>query len=238
MTERDGAQTGASGLSGRPIDYRLNAILDASLIKDTDEDGAEKLAALAIAAVRGGTTILQYRDKTGSTRRMVDNACIILRAIAGSGVPLVINDRVDVALAAGADGVHLGAEDMEIETARRLLGPGAIIGMTVKRPAEAQAAGNAPIDYACIGGVFETLSKRNPDPPVGLDGFAGMRALIRSADHACLSEPLPASRRSVCRRWWRRGPMAWRRSRRFSERRMLRLPPARCGWRWIRPGEG
>lgn len=181
MTERDGAQTGASGLSGRPIDYRLNAILDASLIKDTDEDGVEKLAALAVAAVRGGTTILQYRDKTGSTRRMVDNACIILRAIAGSGVPLVINDRVDVALAAGADGVHLGAEDMEIETARRLLGPGAIIGMTVKRPAEAQAAGIAPIDYACIGGVFETLSKRNPDPPVGLDGFAGMRALIRSA---------------------------------------------------------
>ncbi|SIQ34120.1 thiamine-phosphate diphosphorylase [Rhizobium sp. RU20A] len=165
----------------RRVDYRLNPILDAGLVEAEGEAGGARLAALAARAVSGGATILQYRDKTGSTRRMVDNARAILWAIAASGVPLVVNDRVDVALAAGAHGVHLGADDMEIETARRLLGPSAIIGMTVKREAEARAAGQLPVDYACIGGVFETLSKHNPDPPVGLDGFRQMRAMIRAA---------------------------------------------------------
>ncbi len=185
--------------SERRIDYRLNAILDASLVEGEGEAGGARLAALAARAVSGGATILQYRDKTGSTRRMVDNTRAIVWAIAASGVPLVVNDRVDVALAAGAHGVHLGADDMEIETARRLLGPSAIIGMTVKREAEARAAGTAPIDYACIGGVYETLSKRNPDPPVGLDGYRQLRAIIRAGRPACRSAPLPASPWRMCR---------------------------------------
>jgi thiamine-phosphate pyrophosphorylase len=96
-------------------------------------------------------------------------------------VPLVVNDRLDVALAAGADGIHIGRDDMPAETARRLLGPDAIIGLTVKSEADADAAIDAPIDYACIGGVFETLSKKNPDAPVGLEGFRVLRARIRAA---------------------------------------------------------
>ncbi|MFC3073726.1 thiamine phosphate synthase [Shinella pollutisoli] len=157
------------------VDYRLNAIIDGSLA------GRGDLAALARTAAENGATLLQYRDKDAPTRTMVARARAIRAALAGTGVPLVVNDRLDVALAAEADGVHLGREDMAPETARRLLGPAAIVGVTVKDAADAEAAIAAPADYACIGGVFETLSKHNPDPPLGLDGFAALRARIAAA---------------------------------------------------------
>lgn len=157
------------------IDYRLNAIVDGSLW----DIGA--LPALASLAARNGATIIQYRDKNAPTRLMIETAQAIREALAGSGVPFVVNDRVDVALASGADGVHLGREDMAAETARSLLGPQAIIGLTVKNTADAERAIAAPIDYACIGGVYETLSKNNPDAPLGIDGFTSLRAHIRVA---------------------------------------------------------
>lgn len=157
------------------VDYRLNAIVDGAL------RSVGKLAELARIAARNGATIIQYRDKEASTRQMIAEAEAIRAALAGTFVPLVVNDRVDVALAAGADGVHIGRDDMDAATARRLLGPAAIIGLTVKNEADADAAIAAPIDYACIGGVFETLSKKNPDPPVGLEGFRVLRARIRAA---------------------------------------------------------
>ena len=107
------------------IDYRLNALVDAGL------SAIGSLPALAALAARNGTTLVQYRDKTASTRMMIERARAISAALEGTGVPLVVNDRVDVALAAGAAGVHLGAEDMDAETARLLLGPKAIIGLTL-----------------------------------------------------------------------------------------------------------
>lgn len=157
------------------IDYRLNAIIDGALRSTAD------LPTLAATAARNGATLLQYRDKEASTRLMVDTAKAILAAIAPTGIPLVVNDRLDVALAANAQGIHLGRDDMDPQTARRLLGETAIIGLTVKTLADADAANAAPIDYACIGGVFETLSKHNPEPPVGLDGFAALRRHIAQA---------------------------------------------------------
>jgi len=161
------------GSSMNKVDYRLNALVDASL------GDVAPLAELALAAALNGATILQFRDKHGSTREMIENARAIHEAIAGTGVPLVINDRVDVALASGADGVHLGADDMDAETARRILGEKAIIGLTVKNRADAERAASMPADYACIGGVFETVSKVNPDKPVGIDGFTLLRGLLR-----------------------------------------------------------
>ncbi len=95
-------------------------------------------------------------------------------------MPLLINDRVDVALASGAQGVHLGREDMHPADARALLGPKAIIGATVKNSSDLLALRGQPIDYACIGGVFSTSHKDNPDPPVGIDGFRGLRAEARN----------------------------------------------------------
>lgn len=155
------------------VDYRLNALVDGSL---ADIGSLPELARLA---AKNGATLIQYRDKTASTRLMIEQAKAIIAELQTTGVPLVINDRVDVALAAGADGVHLGADDMDAETARKLLGSKAIIGLTVKNQDDAERAAAAPVDYACIGGVFETISKINPDLPVGIDGFRKLRDMLR-----------------------------------------------------------
>jgi thiamine-phosphate pyrophosphorylase len=135
---------------------------------------------MARAAVEGGATILQYRDKDAPTWTMMARAREILAALEGSTVPLIVNDRVDVALAANAHGVHVGQTDMHPEDARRLLGPAAIIGQTVKSAAHAAAVPLDAVDYVCIGGVFATASKDNPDPPVGLDGLARLVATMRA----------------------------------------------------------
>jgi thiamine-phosphate pyrophosphorylase len=158
-----------------PVDYRLNAIVDAEQLADSE------LPAYAHIAASHGATLIQYRDKQGSTRQLIERAKAIANGLRGTGVPFVVNDRVDVALATGAAGVHLGRADMGAATARRLLGPEAIIGLTVKCAEDAAVAITAPIDYACIGGVFATASKDNPDPPVGLEGLADLVATIRAS---------------------------------------------------------
>jgi thiamine-phosphate pyrophosphorylase len=155
------------------VDYRLNPIVDAGVLQGAD------LPALARRAAEGGATIIQYRDKEATTRTMVERASAIREALVGTGVPFVVNDRIDVALASGAGGVHLGSDDMRPADARRLLGMRAIVGLTVKNQADARIASTAPIDYACVGGVFATFSKRNPDPPVGIEGLSLLVATIR-----------------------------------------------------------
>ena len=156
------------------IDFRLNAIVDVDAI------GPEMdLGALALAAAQGGATIVQYRDKNSPTRLMVERARRIREALGETGLPFVINDRIDVALAAGADGVHVGREDMLVGDVRRLLGPDAVVGLTVKNEADAEAAIEADIDYACIGGLFETPAKPNPDGPIGFDGYRRLASIIR-----------------------------------------------------------
>lgn len=136
------------------------------------------MAEVAVEAVRGGATMVQLRDKASGTGRMVHDARRLKDCLAPLGVPLLINDRVDVALAAGADGVHIGQQDMGPVDARRLLGRDAIIGVTVKTRHEAEAIPYDAVDYASIGGVFATASKQNPDPPIGLDGLASIAAII------------------------------------------------------------
>ena len=103
------------------------------------------------------------------------------RAIkSAANVPLIVNDRADVALAAGADGLHVGWDDMAVEDARRLLGGKAIIGLSIKTMQQAQTAPLHLLDYVCIGGVFATSSKDNPDPPIGIAGFTTLAAAIRA----------------------------------------------------------
>lgn len=156
----------------RPVDLRLYGILDRAVLADRD------LGQLAEQAVAGGVTLLQFRDKSGDTRAMIDAARHIRHALAGR-VPLLINDRVDVALASGAEGVHLGRDDMDPSDARALLGPNAVIGVTLKAERDLAALDPARVDYGCIGGVFATASKDNPDPPIGLDGLAVLRSKAR-----------------------------------------------------------
>ncbi len=158
-----------------PVDLRLYGILGPVNGRGRD------LGALVAEAVAGGCTLIQLRDKLSPTRAMVERARSLKAALAGTGVPLLINDRVDVALAAGADGVHMGQDDMDPRDARAILGDRAILGLTLKTPAHAQAMRGLPVDYGCIGGVFATTSKDNPEPPIGLDGLARVVAAGRDA---------------------------------------------------------
>ena len=157
-------------------DLRLYALVDPK------RAGGRDLAELAWLLARGGATLVQLRDKLGSTRAMVETARAIRSRLAPLGVPLLVNDRADVAFAAGADGVHLGQEDMAVEDARRLLGPQAVIGLSIKTLAQATLAPIEHLDYVCIGGVFATSSKDNPDPPIGLPGLRSILAYFRGRD--------------------------------------------------------
>jgi len=150
----------------RPVDVRLNAIVDPA------RAGGYDLADLARRVAEGGATLVQLRDKTNETRAMIAEARAIKAALAPFKVPFVVNDRVDVALAAQADGVHLGQDDMAAEDARALLGPSAIIGLSIKSVEEAAVAPIECFDYAGVGGVYATLSKEQKSAPIGTEGFA------------------------------------------------------------------
>jgi thiamine-phosphate pyrophosphorylase len=156
------------------VNVRLNAIVD------PERANGRPLDEIARLTVAGGATLIQLRDKYGSTRRLIEEARAIKAALAGTGVPLVINDRVDVALVAGADGVHVGQDDMRVEDARRLLGRQAIIGLSIKTVAQANAAPLDQLDYVGVGGVYATTSKDNPDAPIGTDGLRDIVAAFRA----------------------------------------------------------
>ena len=134
----------------------------------TPPDAADlrQLMELVRAAVRGGVGMIQYRAKHRSTRVMIEEARALLKLTRAAEVPLIVNDRVDVALAVGADGVHLGQQDMPPSDARRLVGPHAIVGVTAPSLANARVAEQAAATYMSCGPVFPSPTK--PDkPPVG-----------------------------------------------------------------------
>jgi len=156
------------------IDLRLNAIVD------PERAGGRDLAELARLTALGGATLIQLRDKISDTRAMVETARAIKEALKPFEVPLVVNDRVDVALAAGADGVHVGQDDMAVEDARKILGRGAIIGLSVKTVDEANAAPVELIDYVGSGGVYVTTSKQQKSAPIGTAGLARVIAALHA----------------------------------------------------------
>lgn len=155
------------------VDLRLYAIVD------PEHAGGHALPGLARRLAEGGATLVQLRDKRSETREMVERARAIKAALKPSGVPFLVNDRVDVALASEADGVHLGQQDMEVSDARRLLGPEAIIGWSVKTMPEARAAPLQHLTYVAIGAVFPTTSKDNPTH-IGPQGFHRLASEIRA----------------------------------------------------------
>jgi thiamine-phosphate pyrophosphorylase len=154
------------------LDISLYVLADPAVAR------GKPLDALVAAAARGGATLVQLRDKAGTTERLVAEALAIKQALRGFRVPLIVNDRADVVLAASADGIHLGRDDLDPGTARRLLGPRAIIGVSIKNESDIAKLPIGAVDYAFIGGVFATGSKDNPDPPIGLDGLRRLRALL------------------------------------------------------------
>lgn len=153
-------------------DWRLYVITDPRYGRG--ETLLEKVA----AAIRGGATIIQLRDKTATTRALIEQARALLTITRPAGVPLIINDRVDVALAVGADGVHLGVDDMPIADARRLLGPHAIIGGSPETPEDALRMQHEGATYLGVGDVFGTPTKPDAGHPIGIEGLQRIIALV------------------------------------------------------------
>lgn len=155
--------------------------LDLSLYLITDPKLCENhgLVETVAAAVRGGVTIVQLRDKHASDDEMIQQARQIRQAIAGSGVPLIINDRLEVALACGADGLHIGQDDGDVRAARRALGPDAILGLSAQQLdqlARLDTDALSDLNYLGLGPVFATATKGNHATPIGFDGLAALVA--------------------------------------------------------------
>jgi len=155
---------------------RLYAILDSSAHVSTQD-----LVAYADELAAGGCTLLQYRNKSGNARVMLEQARE-LRRLSRAGAPaphLIMNDRADLCLAAGFDGVHVGQEDLSPEPVRRIIGPERWLGVSTHNPEQLREADLTSADYLAIGPVFATSSKDKPDPVVGLEGVRRARALTR-----------------------------------------------------------
>jgi thiamine-phosphate pyrophosphorylase len=157
----------------RPIDWRLYLVTDRRMA------GARPIEDIVRAAVRGGVTAVQLREKECATREFVELARRLKALLAGSGVPLIVNDRVDVALAAGADGVHLGQSDLAFQDARALLGPDALIGLSVETMEQAEAAGRLEAAYLGVSPIFPTPTKTDTLSAWGLDGLRRLRRASR-----------------------------------------------------------
>lgn len=146
------------------------------LVTDGDLAGGRDLCAIVSAAVDGGVSVVQLREKESSTRALVDHAHALHEILRPAGIPLIINDRLDVALAVGAEGVHVGQSDMPWQTARRLMGPEALIGVSVETLEQALQLGGCDIDYLGVSPVFSTPTKTDTGTPWGLEGLRTLRA--------------------------------------------------------------
>ena len=153
-----------------PPDLSLYLVTDSTRAVLGDAD----LLHVVDEAIKGGVTIVQYRDKHAETGQLVSTAARLHEITKRHAVPLLINDRVDVALAVGAEGVHLGQDDMPIAAARKLLGDQAIIGITASSVEEARAAQSGGADYLGIGTVFATSTKEDTKSIIGTAGTAAI----------------------------------------------------------------
>jgi len=149
------------------------------LVTDRDLSLGRPLEEVVLQAVKGGVSIVQLREKRASTRFFVEQAERLKRLLTPYGVPLIINDRVDVALAVEADGVHIGQEDMPYPIARRLLGKRAIIGLSVETVEQVLEAEGYDVDYLGVSPIFETPTKTDTRGSWGLEGLAQVRKLSR-----------------------------------------------------------
>ncbi len=147
------------------IDYSLYLITDRDIIKD------RYLKECIEEAIKGGVTIVQIREKDASTREFYNIAKEVKEVTDKYNIPLIINDRLDIALAVDAAGVHLGQSDMSIEVARKILGEEKIIGISAGNLEEALEAEKSGADYLGIGAIFYTGTKKDIDEPIGLEGL-------------------------------------------------------------------
>lgn len=129
-------------------------------------------------ALEAGVRIVQYREKELPLRRQIEEAREVLKLCRKFGATFIVNDRVDLALAVGADGVHLGPEDMPPELARRILGEGKLVGVSVGSVQDALRAKEAGADYIGVGPIFRTSTKPDAGPPIGPEGLREVRSAV------------------------------------------------------------
>jgi thiamine-phosphate pyrophosphorylase len=159
--------------------FPLTEALRLYLVTDQSSLRGRTLADVVLAAVQGGVRCVQLREKALPTRDFVALALAIKDLLAPFGVPLIINDRLDVALACGAQGVHLGQSDIPVALARQLLPPEVFIGLSVENLADVARAAGQPVDYLGISPVYATPTKTDTAAPWGLAGVRQVRALTR-----------------------------------------------------------
>ncbi|HVO62008.1 MAG TPA: thiamine phosphate synthase [Terriglobales bacterium] len=150
---------------------RLYAIVDSSCFPDTP-----RMCEFAVELVEGGVTLLQYRNKTGQARHMLEQARALKKTV-GSRAKLIMNDRTDLCLLAGYHGVHVGQDDSSPGAVRKIIGSDLWLGISSHNPAQIAEAAKTSADYVAVGPVFSTGSKLNPDPVVGLEGVRQARSL-------------------------------------------------------------
>lgn len=149
---------------------RLYVILDAALTPLPEKDCALELA-------EAGVRLLQYRNKAASACQLLESSRALAQLLIPRGVSFFVNDRPDVAYLAGASGVHVGQEDLDVEAARRVMGPDKLAGVSTHNLEQFERAAASSADYIAVGPIFSTSSKANPDPVVGLDFLRRVRAL-------------------------------------------------------------
>ena len=162
-----------------PVPQPRAALRDALrlyLVTDQASLRGRTLNDVVLAALHGGVTCVQLREKSASSQVFYAQACALMALLEPFGVPLVINDRIDIALACGAHGVHLGQSDMPVTSARQLLPPHVFIGWSVERPDDVQRAHTLPLDYLGISPVFATPTKTDTQTPWGLAGVRQVRS--------------------------------------------------------------
>jgi thiamine-phosphate pyrophosphorylase len=151
---------------------RLYVILDAALITSPERDCALSLA-------EAGVRLLQYRDKSAPARKLLETSRELATVLSPRGVTFFVNDRPDVAVLAGASGVHVGQEDLDVEQARSVLGPDKMVGVSTHNLEQFERAAMSSADYIAVGPIYSTSSKANPDPVVGVDFIREVRGLTQ-----------------------------------------------------------
>lgn len=153
------------------FDLSLYLVLDPELCRAIGMIETARLAA------RGGATMVQLRDKQATTAEMIATGLELKAALAGMGVPLIVNDDVEAAIAIGADGIHVGQDDMGAAAVRQRIGEEMILGLSVETEELARQVDAAVVDYVGIGPVFATGTKPDHKPPVGFEGLARIAAI-------------------------------------------------------------
>lgn len=151
---------------------KIYPITDTRITKLSHAEQVERL-------IDGGATLIQLREKYAAPKEFYEQASTAIKVARSHNVKIIINDRVDIALALQADGVHLGQDDLPPEYARRILGEKAIIGFSTHNLEQARAALKLPIDYLAVGPVYDTKTKENPDDVIGIEGVKTVREFIK-----------------------------------------------------------